>query len=235
MKLLSLVQQRMRRLIPVGFDFTIPFETLAQHSGHAATYLEMLLKNPQDASKFFSNLQGIEKAADDCARVIHERVRVTFVTSFDREDISSLARQLDDVIDLLESAGLNVSINAQTYDGSLAHFGPFLPQTLLQASFLIRATETLPAAINALRLNDAERIHEIQKRIHGFENSGDEIWEQIKRRRSSFLKKREVNSLTGGDMLLILWVEHVCHQLENCLDLVKNTVDHVSDIIAKSN
>ena len=45
------------------------------------------------------NVSKIEKEADEVRRILIEELMRTFVTPFDREDISSLSRDIDDILD----------------------------------------------------------------------------------------------------------------------------------------
>lgn len=236
-----LVQKGIRALVPRGYDFTEQFELLAKQSEHAASCLQGMFLNPERAKDLFKKLQQIEKTADGHARLIHENLRTTFITPLDREDISSLARQLDEVVDLLESAGLNVEIAAQDPDMFRApvHKNPFLVETAHQMYLLCDATKILPQAMRALCGVDGgwpeHDIEIIQKRIHELEQKADAWWENVKRTRFDILQRKEKSneSLTATDMKVLLWAEHICHPLENCMDTLKQTVDHTSDIIAK--
>ncbi len=48
-------------------------------------------------------LKAIEHEGDQITRQIFEALNTTFITPFDREDIRSLASDLDDILDHLES------------------------------------------------------------------------------------------------------------------------------------
>ena len=49
------------------------------------------------------HLKAIEREGDGITRQISEALNTTFITPFDREDIRSLASDLDDILDHLES------------------------------------------------------------------------------------------------------------------------------------
>src|SRR5689334_19779545 len=48
-------------------------------------------------------LKGVEHQGDEITRQIFDALNSTFITPFDREDIRSIATDLDDVLDALES------------------------------------------------------------------------------------------------------------------------------------
>lgn len=226
----------LRKLVPRGYDFAQHFLASATCSHTAAELLESMLKNPKNAKESFGQLKEIEKKADSQAAIVHKKLPQTFITSIDREDISALARRLDTVVDFIESVGLNVLLDAEI-SGSLDHFERFLPRTLSQASVVSLATTELVSAVSTLRKLDGMGatgdMTEIHGRVHDLEHCGDELWVEIKRERVRFLVEQENAPLTRGETRLLLWVENVCHRLEDCLDMIKMTVDAISDIHAK--
>ena len=62
---------------------------------HATTLEERRVKGVQ--------LKALEREGDDVTRQIFEALNTTFITPFDREDLRSLASDLDDIVDHLES------------------------------------------------------------------------------------------------------------------------------------
>ncbi len=53
-------------------------------------------------------LKGLEHEGDQITRQIFDALNSTFITPFDREDIRSIATDLDDILDAVESAGQNL-------------------------------------------------------------------------------------------------------------------------------
>src|SRR5512136_664948 len=62
---------------------------------HATTLEDRRVKGVQ--------LKALERDGDQITREIFEALNTTFITPFDREDIRSLASDLDDILDHLES------------------------------------------------------------------------------------------------------------------------------------
>ena len=60
-------------------------------------YLKTYLENAD--SKTARKIDETEKSADEVRRVLIEELMHTFVTPFDREDIFSLSREVDDILD----------------------------------------------------------------------------------------------------------------------------------------
>lgn len=59
------------------------------------------VQNPQQ--ELADRIRALEKDADEVRRILIEELNQTFVTPFDREDIFSLSRAIDDVIDYADT------------------------------------------------------------------------------------------------------------------------------------
>ncbi|HKI86312.1 MAG TPA: DUF47 family protein, partial [Thermoanaerobaculia bacterium] len=55
-------------------------------------------------------LRAAEHEGDRLTRRIFETLNATFITPFDREDIRSLATDLDDILDYLEGVGQHIEL-----------------------------------------------------------------------------------------------------------------------------
>lgn len=94
------------RLTPRDTSF---FDLLADSASHLVTganLLSELLGADRPGRKVIAKkLADVEHAADDATHSIMRRLNSTFVTPFDRDDISGLASALDDCMDFMEEAG----------------------------------------------------------------------------------------------------------------------------------
>jgi len=76
------------------------FELLALQSAKTLEGLEALWNFAENATREKANLvRNIEREADELRRILIEELDKTFVTPLDREDIFSLSRAIDDVVD----------------------------------------------------------------------------------------------------------------------------------------
>lgn len=94
------------RLTPRDTSF---FDLLADSASHlvaGANLLSELLGADRAGRKAIAKkLADEEHAADEATHSIMRRLNSTFVTPFDRDDISGLASALDDCMDFMEEAG----------------------------------------------------------------------------------------------------------------------------------
>ena len=94
------------RLTPRNTSF---FDLLADSARHLITGADLLSQllgaERRDRKVFAAQLREIEHAADESTHTIMRRLNQSFVTPFDRHDISALASGLDDCMDFMEEAG----------------------------------------------------------------------------------------------------------------------------------
>jgi uncharacterized protein len=91
-------------LMPKEGKFFKLFEESAQNAVEIAQKLKDLLHNWDNIEDRMAGITDLEHKGDNITHQIATELHRTFVTPFDREDITLLAQSLDDVIDFIESA-----------------------------------------------------------------------------------------------------------------------------------
>lgn len=216
-----------------GDDFFELFSQQVILVGQAAKILGVMVSQPSQAVVLYPQLKEIEVAGDDYLRIVYETVAHRFVTPIDREDIILLARNLDDIIDTVDSVGKRMAVLSKRLMGSFKIFDPLLLPTEKLTRVLAAATKELPRAIK--HLSKSQRMPEVHSVIHALENQADEFWDGeggIRDLYYQFLIEKPGQALTRSDLLLGEWVI-LSHAIEDATDLVKNTVDHIATVIEK--
>jgi predicted phosphate transport protein (TIGR00153 family) len=90
--------------VPRGERFFDLFEESARNVVHAAQVLKQLVDTWEHVEASVAELTEIEHRGDTITHQIIALLNRAFITPFDREDISLLARSLDDVVDFIDSA-----------------------------------------------------------------------------------------------------------------------------------
>ncbi len=80
------------------------FEGSARNMVRAAERLKELVYTWENVGERVSEITGLEHEGDTITHQIMDQLNRTFVTPFDREDISLLAHTLDDVTDFIQAA-----------------------------------------------------------------------------------------------------------------------------------
>jgi len=176
------------RLIPREEKFYTDFQALATELKHGARLLEEMLDPEHPVWDKADEIKEVEHKCDFLTHDIIQRLNRTFVTPLDREDIHSLARSLDDVMDAIDACAAIVRlyqikvVRADTRD---------LTRIIMASSEqVVRALKALerrkgvaePAVeINRLE-NEADRVHQVAVR-RLFEEERDPIqiikWKEI--------------------------------------------------------
>jgi predicted phosphate transport protein (TIGR00153 family) len=153
-------------LIPKEEKFFEMFEAQAAFGVSAAKVFRDLALNWSLDAAPFDRLREIEHEADRTCHDIYDKLNRTFVTPFDREDIRELAKELDSVVDLIESVGQRMRLyRIEKSNEDLAALTDILWQS----------AETLRKAVAELQ-NPAKsrRVLDYCIEVNRLENAGDQ-------------------------------------------------------------
>ena len=164
-----------------------------------------------------AELKDREHEGDQITRQIFDALNSSFITPFDREDIRSLATDLDDILDSLESVAQYLVIFdlAEAPEG-LRQFADILVE---MAAEIDRITEMI------WNLANESKIHESIVRISDLENRADVIHNTVI---ADLFKSR------GRDPLEILKWKEVYEGLENACDQCKEYSHVVGNVVVKN-
>lgn len=176
------------RLIPREERFFDDFIALAEQIRVGAGMLDDMLKPDRPTWDKADEIKEVEHKCDFLTHEIIQRLHRTFVTPLDREDIHTLARTLDDVMDAIDSAAAIVrlyQIEKVRQDArELAHLVlTSSDQVVIAMRALERRTGVAAPAVEINRLeNEADRAHQNAVR-RLFEEERDPVviikWKEI--------------------------------------------------------
>jgi predicted phosphate transport protein (TIGR00153 family) len=162
-------------------------------------------------------LKAFEHEGDQITRQIFEALNASFLTPFDREDIRSLAKDLDDILDYLEGVAQALVLFELSES----------PEALKQfAAILGSMAEEIDRATGLVwDLANAKSIQACLVRISELENQGDRLYAAV----IADLFKGE-----GRRTLEILKWKEVYDGLENACDLCKNYSNVLGNVVLKN-
>ena len=162
-------------------------------------------------------LKALEREGDGITRQIFEALNTTFITPFDREDIRSLASDLDDIVDHLESVAKYLVLF------KLAE----APEPLRRfAQILTSMTEEIDKiGVLIWDMGNLNRIQESMVRISELENEGDSLYFTVI---SDLFKKGCTESIE-----ILKWKE-VYEGLEEACDRCKDFTHAVGNVVIKN-
>lgn len=156
-----------------------------------------------------------EKEADEARRILIDELNRTFVTPFDREDIFSLSRAIDDVLDYAYSTVSEMVI----LDVKAT---PFMQR---MASLLRDAAYELLMAVNCLE-EHVGVAGEHAQRAKALENRVEEVYREA-------LAELFSNAKDIEHMLMILKMREVYRHLSNAADRGDEAANVIADIVVK--
>ena len=175
-------------LIPVEGKFYADFAAMADQLRNGARLLEQMFASEPPIADKAHEIKEVEHKCDFLTHEIIQRLHRTFVTPLDREDIHSLARSLDDVMDAIDASAAVVRLY------QIAHVRPdarelarlvkvSAEQVVIAMKALERKTGISTPAVEINRLeNEADRAHQVALR-RLFEEERDPItiikWKEI--------------------------------------------------------
>jgi predicted phosphate transport protein (TIGR00153 family) len=170
----------------------------------------------QDCKVKAVELKALEHEGDQITRRIFEALNSTFITPFDREDLRSLAMDIDNVLDSLEGiAQYLILFELQQPEEALKQF----------AAILVAMVEQIDRAMGlAWDLANERQIQEALVRISELENQGDALYNTVIAGLFKF---------NGRDPLDIMKWKVVYDGLEEACDQCKNFTHVLGNVIIK--
>jgi predicted phosphate transport protein (TIGR00153 family) len=190
------------RLIPREERFYNDFQAMADELKRAAALLEAMLAPERPVWDKAEEIKEVEHKCDFLTHEIIQRLNRTFVTPLDREDIHTLARSLDDVMDAIDASAALVRL----YRLEMVRYG-----ARELARVITACTEQVRLALDALEQHKGVVTHAVE--INRLENEADRIHQDAVVR--LFEQERD-------PMVVIKWKE--------TLDFLEDATDRCEDV-----
>jgi predicted phosphate transport protein (TIGR00153 family) len=203
----------LRWLLPREEDFFGLFERHAALTVEGAKEMQRLVQGGQNIRALAARIKEIEHETDVITHACVAKLHTTFITPFDRDDIHRLITRMDDVMDYIESAAVDVML----YD--LTEMT--VPAREL-ADVLVRSTESVAVAIAGLkRVKQSQAILDACIEVNRLENEGDEI---LRAAMAGLFRDAK-------DPLLVLKWKAVYEALENATDRCEDVANIIEGVV----
>jgi predicted phosphate transport protein (TIGR00153 family) len=162
-------------------------------------------------------LKAIEHEGDSITRQVFEALNSSFITPFDRDDIRSLAMDLDDILDYLEAvAQYLVMLEIHESTPALQQF----------AAILVAMIEEIHKATGLIwDMSNEKGIHDSIVHISELENQADALYNTV----IADLFKKE-----GRSPIEIMKWKEVYDQLEDACDACKDYTHILGNVVVKN-
>ena len=203
------------RFLPKNFNFFDLFEKQAQHAVDAADcFRELVSQNVLDDASLL-RMHNIEHQGDDVAHTILDSLNKTFITPFDREDIHALAKELDDITDMLYTIVNRMKVYKVA--GSNKNLIEF-------SSVISESVRAVSRAVKGLR--DPKRSKDVSEacvEVNRLENLGDTMRDDV---------LAELFE-TEKDPVAIIKLKEIYQDAETVLDICEDVAHVVQSILVK--
>jgi predicted phosphate transport protein (TIGR00153 family) len=200
------------RFIPREETFFLDFVAMADQVRIGARLLEeMLATDPPHADKAHE-IKEVEHKCDFLTHEIIQRLNKTFVTPIDREDIHSLARTLDDVMDAIDNAAALIP---------LYKIDRVRPGARELAKIISTSADAVRRALEALEKRSGVLDHAVE--INRLENEADRV------------HQRAVGQLFDEerDPVIILKWKEILDLLEDATDRCEDVANLLENVVVK--
>jgi uncharacterized protein len=201
------------RIIPRDEQFYEMFAQLARRLTGCAELLQELFRNPKEIERYVTEIKRLEHEADNLTRDVIDRIDRTFVTPFDREDIHSLASELDDVIDYIDGTARRALIFSITKSPELAH---------VLVEVLVRAARCVEQGVHDMK--NPKAVSAANEQLQALEEEGDAIFHDAIGKLFS----------PGADPLQVIIWKELYDKIEDALDQCEDVGNALQSIALKN-
>lgn len=193
------------------------FEELGQFVHDSGQLLSKIKIGSKTFPAAVTKVRHLEDTADKLCHTLYREADSTFITPIDREDIHILAKNLDNIIDLIEDLVSNLQLYKITRTND--HFQKF-------TTIIKEATSKIVHILSLLKGRDKHilAMRKIIIEIHALENKGDT------------LIRAAIKDLfhNGKDPVSIIKWKDLYQTMEEVLDECEDAADVVEQIIIKN-
>ena len=192
-------------------------ELLVEQADLTVQGLKILMKYLEMRdSTLVQQIDEVERHADEVRRILIEELLRTFVTPFDREDIFTLSREIDDVIDYAKS----------TVDEMEVLDVDPTPYMQRMASLLHDAAMEIHMAVQRLQDNHLNVANDHAQRAKAMENRVESVYREA----LANLFRGPKNS---KHVMTVLKTREIYRHLSNAADHEDDAANVIADVIMK--
>jgi uncharacterized protein len=192
---------------------------LLEQADLMVTGLEQLMTYMEKRNTLVARqISQTEKAADEVRRILIEELMKTFVTPYDREDIFTLSREIDDVLDYA---------NTTVDEMEILDVEP-TPQMQEMAKLLYDASIEIRLAVERLQDQHFTVSNTHTQRAKSLENRVESVYREALG--ELFKEPEDIKHV-----ITMLKVREIYRHLSNAADREDGAANVISDIIMKTN
>lgn len=204
-----------RKFFPQEINFFDLLDAHVEHAKTASAYFKTLTDTGIIDEAAVGKMQAIEHQGDHAAHTIIDQLNKTFITPFDREDIYALAKEIDDVIDMIMTIVNRMKV--YKLQGVNKHLQEF-------ASVIEESVKAVVCAVKGLRnMKNVKSVSQACVEINSLENVGDAMRDKV---------LAELFEIENDPIMVIKWKE-IFEDAETVMDICEDLAHVVQSIIVK--
>ena len=200
------------------YNYFDEFAKLSKFSYDLAANVHETLSNfdPALINEKVKEAHHIEHAADDAKHDIMNRLVREFLPPIEREDITNLTQQIDDVTDSVEDVLIYIDMfNIQS----------IRPEMLKFTELIVRCCKSMDEALKEFKnFKNSRKLRDNIIELNRLEEDGDALY-------VSFM--RNLYHTSKDPIELMCWTE-ILHHLEACCDNCEDVADVLESIVMKN-
>jgi hypothetical protein len=197
------------------FNFFDLLEEQVGHAVEAACFFREVTAQDHVTEEMLNRMAEIEHQGDNAAHTIIQQLNKTFLTPFDRQDIHSLALEMDDITDMIH----NIVSRLRVYDIT------GVDQNLVEFAVVIeQSVRAVSRAVGGLRHSkNARVVFDACVEVNRLENVGD------------VMRDRVLTDLfaTAKDPIMVIKWKDIYQDAETVLDVCEDVVHVIASIMVK--
>lgn len=201
-----------------SFNYFKSFVNLSKYSLSSAEILHSILSdfNSSNLPQKVKDMHEIEHNADNAKHDIMNHLVKEFLPPIEREDITSLSQEIDDVTDSVEDVLLFISMfNIKT----------IRPEVLKFTELISTCCKSMhEALVEFQNFKNSKTLHGKIVEINRLEEEGDGLYIEM---------MRNLYASSKDPIELMTWTE-ILHRLEKCCDNCEDVADIIEEIVMKN-
>jgi uncharacterized protein Yka (UPF0111/DUF47 family) len=205
-------------LMPKEERFFVLFNRHAEILVHGAEALRAVLAGGDALAQNCARVVQHENQADQVTLEVIQAVRRTFITPFERGDITDLITSMDDAVDQMRQTVKAIGLF------ELREFEPLMQQL---GDIILQAAQKTAEVIGLLSTmkKEADRLHTVTQEIRQLEEQSDELHDQG--------LKAILQTHGRSDPMAFIIGSAMYEHLEKVVDRFENVANRVSDILTE--
>ncbi len=201
-----------------GYDYFEALHGLSKFSLQAAELLKKTISdfNVENLEEKIREMHNIEHSADIAKHDMIEHLVKEFLPPIDREDIISVAQQIDDVTDSVEDVLMCIDIfNVQKIRPEIPKF----------TDTIVDCCKSMYVGVEELRnFKKSKKLHSEVVEVNRLEEEGDALY---------INGVRNLYKNTTDAVELMVWTE-IYRKLEKCCDACEDVANEIESIVMKN-